>query len=298
MHKQTHIFLFLVIAILISSCGKFEKIRKLTDEKKKYAAAVNYYKKGEFDKAGILLEEIVPIMKGGDDQEMATFYQAYCDYHTGNYQMANFRFKKFAEVFARSEYAEEAIYMSAYSLYKDSPQFNLDQSGTLTAINELQNYINNYPDSKFREESSNLIKELRKKLERKAYEKAKLYYKTSPFNIATLKSAVIEITNFQRDYPDSDFNEEMAYLKVMSQYELAKSTVEHKQKERYDETVLFYQALVDKYPKSDYLKKAEKFYDFSMKESERIAKLEAEYKAAIEKEKSNTSKVVGAGSNQ
>ncbi|MFC0186268.1 hypothetical protein ACFFJX_29105 [Pseudarcicella hirudinis] len=72
MHKQTHIFLFLVIAILVSSCGKFEKIRKLTDEKKKYAAAVNYYKKGEFDKAGILLEEIVPIMKGGDDQEMAT----------------------------------------------------------------------------------------------------------------------------------------------------------------------------------------------------------------------------------
>ncbi|MFC0186269.1 outer membrane protein assembly factor BamD [Pseudarcicella hirudinis] len=212
--------------------------------------------------------------------------------------MANFRFKKFAEVFARSEYAEEAIYMSAYSLYKDSPQFNLDQSGTLTAINELQNYINNYPDSKFREESSNLIKQLRKKLERKAYEKAKLYYKTSPFNVATLKSAVIEITNFQRDYPDSDYNEEMAFLKVMSQYELAKSTVEHKQKERYDEAVLFYQALVDKYPKSDYLKRAEKFYDISMKESDRIAKLEAEYKAALEKEKSNTSKVVGAGSNQ
>jgi len=185
--------------------------------------------------------------------------------------------------------------MSAYALYKNSPQFNLDQSGTITAINELQNFINNYPDSKFRDETSDLIKELRKKLEQKAYEKVKLYYKTSEFNIASLKSAVIEINNFQKDYPDSDYNEELAFLKVQSQYDLAQSTIESKQKERFDDAIKFYQDLVDKYPKSDFLKKAEKLYDISFKESDRIAKLEAEYKAA--KEKSNTSKV-GAGDKQ
>ena len=280
------------IAILgLSSCGKFEKFRKSASLPVKYKAAVDYYKKKDFDKASILFDEILPLMKGDSTQEMATYYQAYCDFNLGNYTVANAHFKKFYEVFSRSEYAEEAIYMSAYSLYKDSPNYNLDQTGTLSAINELQSYLNNYPDTKFKDECSNMIKELRRKLERKAYEKAKLYHKTSPFNIASLKSSVIEITNFQRDFPDSDYNEEMAYLKVLAQFDLANSTIESKQKERYSDAAKFYLELVDKYPQSAFLKSAEKMYDKSNQEVERIAKLEAEQKALLEKEKSNTSKL-------
>jgi len=280
------------IAVLgLSSCGKFEKFRKSANLPTKYKAAMDYYKKKDYDKAGILFDEIMPLMKGDSTQEIATFYQAYCDFQLGNYTVANTHFKKFAEVFSRSEYAEEAIYMSAYSLYKDSPNFNLDQTGTLAAINEIQSYLNNYPETKFRDECTNIIRELRKKLERKAYEKAKLYHKTSSFNIASLKSSVIEITNFQRDFPDSDFNEEMAYMKVLAQYDLAKSTIENKQKERYSEASKFYLDLIDKYPQSAYLKDAERMYEQSNKEVDRIAKLEAEYKAMVEKEKSNTSKV-------
>jgi outer membrane protein assembly factor BamD len=294
MYRTHRFLLFISFAVALTACSSFEKVRKMTDEKKKYEAAVKFFKKGQYDKASILFEELLPILTGTDQQEVATFYQAYCDYHTGSYETANFHFKRFAETFARSEYYEEAVYMSAYSLYKNSPDFNLDQSGTITAINELQSFINNYPDSKFREETSDLIKSLRVKLEKKAYEKAKLYIKTSAFNVASLKSAVIEIGNFQKDYPDSEFNEEMAYLKVQAQYDLAQSTIESKQKERFDEAVKYYQILVDKYPQSNFLKKAEKLYEVSIKESDRIAKLEAEYKALRDKEKSNTAKVGAA----
>lgn len=290
--KLKNIILVGFIALLgLSSCGKFEKFRKSASLPVKYKAAVDYYKKKDFDKASILFDEILPLMKGDSTQEMATYYQAYCDFNLANYAVANTHFKKFYEVFSRSEYAEEAIYMSAFSLYKDSPNFNLDQTGTVTAINELQSYLNNYPDSKFKDECSNMIKELRKKLERKAYEKAKLYYKTSPFNVASLKSSVIEITNFQRDFPDSDYSEEMAYFKVLSQFDLANSTIESKQKERYSDAAKFYLELVDKYPQSSFLKGAEKMFEKSNQEVERIAKLEAEQKALLEKEKSNTSKL-------
>ncbi len=291
MKLKNYILVGFIALMGLSSCGKFEKFRKSASLPVKYKAAVDYYKKKDFDKAGILFDEILPLMKGDSTQEMATYYQAYCDFNLGNYAVANAHFKKFYEVFSRSEYAEEAIYMSAFSLYKDSPNYNLDQTGTLSAINELQSYLNNYPDTKFKEECSNMIKELRRKLERKAYEKAKLYHKTSPFNIASLKSSVIEITNFQRDFPDSDYNEEMAYLKVLAQFDLANSTIESKQKERYTDASKFYLELVDKYPQSAYLKDAEKMYEKSNLEVERIAKLEAEQKALVEKEKSNTSKL-------
>jgi len=291
MKLKNYILVGFIAMLGLSSCGKFEKFRKSASLPVKYKAAVDYYKKKDFDKAGILFDEILPLMKGDSTQEMATYYQAYCDFNLGNYTVANAHFKKFYEVFSRSEYAEEAIYMSAFSLYKDSPNFNLDQTGTLTAINELQSYLNNYPDTKFKDECSNMIKELRRKLERKAYEKAKLYHKTSSFNIASLKSSVIEITNFQRDFPDSDFNEEMAYLKVLAQFDLANSTIESKQKERFSDASKFYLELVDKYPQSAFLKDAEKMYDKSNQELERITKLEAEQKALLEKEKSNTSKL-------
>lgn len=291
MNLKKYILVGLVAVLGLSSCGKFEKFRKSADLPTKYKAAVNYYKKKDFAKAGILFDEIMPLMKGDSTQELATFYQSYCDFNLGSYTLASSHFKKFAEVFSRSEFAEEAIYMSAFSLYKDSPNFNLDQTGTLAAINEIQSYLNNYPETKFKDDCTNIIKELRKKLEKKAYEKAKLYYKTSPFNIASLKSSVIEITNFQRDFPDSDYSEEMAYMKVLAQYDLAKSTIESKQKERFTEASKFYLDLIDKYPQSAYLKEGEKMYEFSNKEVDRIAKLEAEYKAMLEKEKSNTSKV-------
>ena len=115
---------------------------------------MGYYKKKDFTKAGILFDEIMPLMKGDSTQELATFYQANCDFNLGSYTLASSHFKKFAEVFSRSEFAEEAIYMSAYSLYKDSPNFNLDQTGTLAAINEIQSYLNNYPEKGFEFENA------------------------------------------------------------------------------------------------------------------------------------------------
>ena len=38
-------------------------------------------------------------------------------------------------------------YMAAYCLYMDSPQFNYDQTNTYDAINELELFISEYPNS-------------------------------------------------------------------------------------------------------------------------------------------------------
>ena len=213
---------------------------------------------------------------------MAQFYYAYTQYHQEQYNMAQFLFKKFYDTYARSDYAQEALYMHAYSLYKDSAPHTLDQTSTLTAISALQDFINTYPSSPFRNECTGYILELRRKLELKAYEKAKLYYKISDFNLASLKSAVISVENFRRDFPDSEFNEELAYLKVDAQYTLAKSSIFSKQRERYEDVVKFYKAFIDKYPNSAYLKDAEKLYAKSEEEVVRIAALEKEQQKRLD----------------
>jgi outer membrane protein assembly factor BamD len=179
----------------------------------------------------------------------------------------------------------------------DSPQHNLDQANTKAAIDELQTFVNNNPSSEYRSQTQDRIKELRKKLEKKAYEIAKLYYKTSPSSLLNLKSSVIAIENFQKDFPDSDYNEEMAFLKVQAEYELAKSSFAEKQKERFGEVKKFYDSLAEKFPGSKYIKMAESMSVDSQKRLEVIALAEAKEKAEREKNKpvQNTTKVAGSG---
>jgi outer membrane protein assembly factor BamD len=284
--QQRHISKFLLgtwVVVMLGSCSPFSKLQKSGTDDEKYKGAVEYYKKGDWYRAGLLFEELIPVLKGSTESEMAQFYYAYTQYHQQQYLLGATLFKKFYETFARSDYAQEAMYMYAYSLYKDTPAFNLDQSNTLTATSALQDFINAYPDSKYNTEATKLILDLRKKLERKAYEKAKLYYKTSGFNIASYKSSVIAINNFQKEFPDSEFNEELAYLKVDAEFSLAQNSLETKQKERYQETISYHQAFIDKYPNSKYLKQSEKMYETSQKELERLTKIEQERE--LEKQK-------------
>ncbi|RAJ99816.1 Beta-barrel assembly machine subunit BamD [Larkinella arboricola] len=267
-----------VVALLMffASCSPFQKLQKTGTDEQKYQAAVAYFKKGEFYKAGLLFEELIPILKGSTESEMAQFYRAHCEYQQQNYQLSAFHFKQFYETFARSDYAHEAMYFYALSLYKDSPNYNLDQSNTLTAMAALQDFINANPQSPFRQECTQYITDLRNKLELKAYDKAKLYYKTSAANIANYRSSVVSITNFLREYPDSKFNQELAYLRVDAQYNLAKNSFADKLKERHQEVVTYYLALVDKFPQSPDIKKAERMYEDSRKELEKIAEQEKE----------------------
>ncbi|MBC8155796.1 MAG: outer membrane protein assembly factor BamD [Bacteroidetes bacterium] len=277
--------LSVALALLLSSCSDFSKVQKGINDSSKYQAAVGYYNKSDWYHAGILFEEVIPVLKGSTESEMAQFYYAYTQYHQQQYLLSSTLFKKFYETFARSELAQEAMYMYAFSLYKDAPDFNLDQSNTLTATSALQDFVNAYPDSKFRDECTKMIMTLRQKLERKAYEKARLYYKTSGFNIASYKSAVIAINNFQKEFPDSEYNEELAFLKVDAEFSLAQNSLDIKQKERYQEAISYYKGFREKYPKSKYLKQAERMSETSAKEVDRLAALEKEFEAEKAKAK-------------
>lgn len=237
---------------------------------------MNYYKKADYYKAGLLFEEILPLLNGKPEAEAATFYNAYCQYHQGLYSMSQYMFKNFYDTYARSDFAQESLYMYTYSLYKDSPISSLDQSSTLSAISAMQDFVNTYPESAFSAEATKLILELREKLEKKAYEKVKLYYKTSEGDIRNFKSSVVAIANFQREFPDSKYNEELSYLKVDAEHKYGMNSFAEKQKDRFQEAVNFYQEFVDKYPNSKYIKSAEKIYDDSQSELARIIKIEKE----------------------
>ena len=251
-----NIFFLSFLCLIFFSCSEFQKIQKSDQLSVRYDAAIKYFEDGDYTKAGILLEELIPIIRGKKEAEKTQFYYAYCHYHQRQLVLAAYYFKNFYQTYPRSEYVEESMYMHTLSLYESSPKYNLDQTDTYKALEVIQLFVNKYPNSKHVDECNDFVDKLRVKLESKAYELAKLYY-----NLRYYKSAVIAFSNFNKDFPNSNYNEELAYLKIDAQYNLARISVEKKKKERLYKTIQYYENFIDLYVDSRYVKSAENIYD-------------------------------------
>ena len=271
MRKMTYysIILVLLVATLISSCSQFRKIQKSTDWHEKYDAAMVYYDNEDYYRAGLLLEEILPIIRGTKEAEKANFIHAYCYYHQKQFLLSANYFKNFSVVYSRSDFAEEAEYMHAYSLYLQSPDSNLDKTSTYDAVTAFQNFINNHKSGEYTDKVNNIMDEMQYKLEIKAFDNAKQYHKIRMY-AGGYQAALIAFENFAKDFPDSKLREEALFLSIETQYNYAKQSLYAKQKERFSSTIELYEKLVDRYPNSDYIKRAENMYSNSIDELRKL----------------------------
>ena len=261
MNHYKFVFYVLILGGLLNAC-KFSKLLKSTDLREKYTAALKYYEKGDYYKTSVLLEELIPLIRGTKEQEIAQFYYAYCAYYQKAYTQGAYFFKKFYQTFRSSQFAEEARFMETKCMYKDSPPYNLDQGNTTKSIRVCQQFLNSFPESKYFEECNTMMNDLRIKLERKAFENANLYYRISEY-----KAAVIAFNNFQQDFPDSqEYSELVAFLKLDAQYELAKLSFQRLKQERFQEAIEHYEYFISNYAQSKRLKAAEDIYDKCVRE--------------------------------
>ncbi len=256
----------LILLVLFTvSCSKFRKIEKSEDWRVKYEAGLNYYGKKDYYRAAILFESILPIVRGLPEGEKVEFYLAYCQYNEKTYLLASDQFKTFYETYGRSQFAEEANFMYAYSLYASSPDHNKDQSSSIEAMNAMQVFLNKYPGSQFMNKAIEVITISQDKLELKGFDNAKQYLKLKLY-----KAAIVAFDDFKMNFPDSKYLEEAAYLKVVAEFELAKVSIPSKQLERYSMTLDYYKELVDNFPNSAFLKEAQRFYSESLNQVNKL----------------------------
>lgn len=244
---------------LAVACSNFRDIQKSEDWRIKYDAGLGYYNKKDYYHTAMLFEEILPVVRGLPEGEKVEFYLAYCQYYEKTYLLASNQFKTFFETYGRSGVAQEAYFMYAYSLYVASPDSNLDQKSSIEAMGAMQNFLNRYPESKFRDRAVAVITTSQLKLEKKGRDNAVQY-----LTIKMYKAAIISFDNFKKSFPDSRYLEELAYLKVLAEYKFALQSFQKLQFERYTSVVSYYQELVDNFPNSGYLKDAQKMYSESL----------------------------------
>lgn len=227
--QRKYYFILLLIGVALSSCkSEFEKIRASGDPAEMFQKANEYYNTEKYVKAQSLYELIVSSYRGKKEAEEIYYKYAYTYYYTEQYLLAAYYFKNFANTYGASEYREEADFMSAYSNYLMSPVFRLDQSSSVTAIDEFQEFINRYPNSEHVGECNRLIDALRAKLEKKEFEAAKLYY-----NMKQYEAAIQTFENVLIEFPETSNAMEIRYLVARAAYQLAGNSFVQKQAERF-----------------------------------------------------------------
>lgn len=255
MKRINFILTLIAFTIVISSCSKLTRLQKSSNIDEKFNGAIEFYNNKKYFECYTLLEEIVPLLRGTEMAEQAAFYLAKSHYSAGDLVEAAYLFQDFYETFPRSQYAEEAQYYKCLALYETAPRYYLDQSTTEKAMEAFQTYLLVFPNSTRKDAINGYINAMQQKLERKAFDNAKLYHLKENH-----QAAVIALENFRKEYPDSEFNEEAAYLRIETMYQYASNSIESKKPDRYRQMVEFYEKFLDKYPSSKYLGKAERFY--------------------------------------
>ena len=96
-------------------------------------------------------------------------------------------------------------------------------------------------------------------------ESAILYYNLGNYLGNNYESCVITAQNALKDYPYTDYREELSILILRARHEMAIYSVEDKKMDRYRETVDEYYAFKNEFPESKYLKEAEKIFNESQK---------------------------------
>ncbi len=256
---------FVLLIAVIASCSDFSKLQKSTDLELKYTKAKEYFEKGDYLKASVLLEELMGLYKGTVKGEEIYYYYAQTQFESGDYSLAGYYYRNFVRTYPSSTKAEECAYMNAYCYYLNSPVYSLDQTDTKAAIREFQSFINRYPQSARIKESNEIIDKLRGKLEKKSYEVAKQYY-----NVGDYKASVVAFNNTLKDFPETKYREEFMFLTIKANYLLAQNSIDVKKAERYKSSTEAYLKFIDTYKASKYLREAETIYNNTLKAQEKI----------------------------
>ena len=240
----------------ICSCkSQYELLLNSNDVDAKYKAAFEYFNNKKYSKSASLFESLSVLTEGTEKDDTVKYYWGLSNYNGKDYYTAETNFEKFIEIYPRSPFASEARYLRLDCLYKQTLRYELDQTPTYKAMNAISEYIVDYPESERLASCRDMLTELGERLDRKAYEAAKLYYKMEDY-----LASRVAFRNVLKDDSENVFREDILYYTAMSSYKYALLSVPAKQKERYLVFVDDYLNFIGELPQSQYRKELDLVY--------------------------------------
>lgn len=255
----------IITAALLVSCNTYNKVVKSYDRELKYETAKKNYVLKSYGRAASLMEDLVYFMKGTNNAEESLFLLSMTYFKQKDYATAAQYFRTYYTAYPRGIFAEEARYYTGVSLFLDSPEAQLDQTQTYQAIQELQMFMEYFPESDRKERAQQMQFELQDKLVYKDYLSAKLYYDLGDYMGNNYEACIVTAQNALKDYPYTNLREDISILILRARYQMALHSIEEKRIDRYRETVDEYYAFINEFPESKYMKEAATIFNNSEK---------------------------------
>lgn len=252
-------------AMLLASCGEYQKVLKSHDADYRLDFAKRAFEQKKYTQAATVLEDIVTQFKGSEKAEDSLYLLALSNYENKDYETAGSFFKTYYTRFPKGKYTELARYYAGYGYYLDSPEPQLDQSGTINAIQELQAFLDYFPKSDKVANAQNAIFELQDKLTLKQLENAQLYYNLGTYMGNNYESAVIVARNAIKDYPYSKYKEDLELLILKARYQEARESIDEKKPDRFREVIDEYYSYINNYPDTPNREEADNIFKIAQR---------------------------------
>lgn len=254
------IAIFCSSILLMVSCVDYNRVVKTQDYDYKYEAAKQYFAEGQYNRSATLLADVQSVLKGTEQGEEALYMMALCNMKAHAYDAAVATYRNYYNTYPKGKYAQEARYNCGLSLYMTTPETKLDQTATYEAVTEFQNFIDNFPNSKYRGQAQDYIFKLQDKLVEKEYLSAKLYFDLGAYigngTNGNYGACIVTAENAIKDYPYTSRREDFSMLILRAKFALAQLSVESKKEERFHNAIDEYYGFVTEYPESKYMKEA------------------------------------------
>ncbi len=243
------------ICLVLASCNGYEKLLNSNDYEAKYEAAMRYYKNNSYNRATQLFENLSLHYRGREHAEEIAWCYADALMKQQEYISAGYHYRRFASQYPYSEHAEDALYLSAYCKYLNSPTYSLDQTLTREAIEDMEMFAERWPRSVHIPEVNRYLDEMRAKLMKKDYEIAYGYYFIEEYH-----AAYQSFQAFLNLYPDTEMREDAMFYQLDAGYRYAINSREDKKKERLQQVINDFEKFSSYFNNSRHLPAAQTIY--------------------------------------
>ena len=252
---KTSMLMVMALAAVAGCKSQYDTLLASEDADAKYAGAFDYFNRGKYQKAAALFESMAFLTNGTPREDTVQYYWGLSNYRYKDYYTAETNFSKFMENFPQSPFTPDAAYLRIDCLYRQTLRYELDQAPTYTCMTAISDYFRDYPSSDRIGECNVMLKDLSDRLDKKAFENARLYYKMEDY-----KAAQVAFRNILKDDADNIYREDILYYIAMSAYKYAQNSVQARQRERYMTFMDDYLNFVSELPDSPYRRELDAMY--------------------------------------
>lgn len=201
MKKFIFIVSIIVISMAFSGCAGIRS-RGLDTIEERFEEGMVLYEKKKWSRAQEHFDWIILNNPASSLVYEAQFYYAECLFNQKLYIEAQVAYEGLLRRWSGTAHMVEARYRIVQCLVSMSPSYYRDQTTTLEAIDELQAFIDDFPNSEQRAEAEQLISELRLKIACKYYESGRQYLKWRQMDSARIYFNVVLSQYYDTFYAD------------------------------------------------------------------------------------------------